>query len=335
MMNHSKNKNFLKKIILTLVIASLSVACFGCDKDNNTDDNSNSVAEDEAQETLSLEDAKWDLTFVNMGDENADSTESKEDANENDVTDTNTENTDSSSSDADSAKSSTAVTPDKPVAVTEVIEMTNESGQPVTDSKGTVQTEIVTVTEQVKVTDNAGQPVTDSAGTVQTEVVNVTEKPATEATQATEPITYTPSYDVCKSYWLDMSQEGDFFFEGEFLVFVFQVNDNTPDGNYPVTLKTTDIASWDVVKWEPVCINGEVAVNSNITAQEDAADGEFTLKVNSVSAKQGDMVTVAIDLSNNPGFCGFVLELEYDKSALQMIEAYSGADFGEAIQYLR
>lgn len=326
-----KNKNYLKKIIMLLVIASLSVTCFGCNKNPDSNSNNNNSEEDMPQETLSLEDAKWDLTFIHDVDSEADSTESKEDAKENDAT-TDTSNTDNNSS--DSAKSSTAVTPDKPVAVTEHVEVTDNAGQPVTDSAGTVQTEVVTVTEQVKVTDNAGQPVTDSAGTVQTEVVNVTEPPATEkATQPTEAVAYTPSYDICKSYWLDMSENGDFFFEGEFLIIEFEVNENIPDGNYPVRIKSTDIASWDLVKWEPVCIDGEVAVNSNITSQQNAGD-DFTLKVDSVSAKQGEKATVAIDLSNNPGFCGFVLEIEYDKSAMKIVSTSAGADFDGAVNYL-
>ena len=298
-----KNKNYLKKIIMLLVIASLSVTCFGCNKNPDNNNSNNNSEEDMPQETLSLEDAKWDLTFIHDVDSEADSTESKEDAKENDAT-TDTSNTDNNSS--DSAKSSTAVTPDKPVAVT----------------------------EHVEVTDNAGQPVTDSAGAVQTEVVNVTEPPATEkATQPTEAVAYTPSYDICKSYWLDMSENGDFFFEGEFLIIEFEVNENIPDGNYPVRIKSTDIASWDLVKWEPVCIDGEVAVNSNITSQQNAGD-DFTLKVDSVSAKQGEKATVAIDLSNNPGFCGFVLEIEYDKSAMKIVSTSAGADFDGAVNYL-
>lgn len=326
-MNNSKN--YMKKIALMLVIASLSVTCFGCSDKNNDS------SEDTPRETISLDQTKQPLTFVHDVESEADATESKEDAKEEDATTAN------DSSDADgTAKSSTAATPDKTVPVTEYVEVTDASGQPVTDDAGNKQTEVVNVTEKVDVTDASGQPVTDNAGNTQTEVVNVTEapttneNPATEATQVTEAIVYTPSYDVCKAYWLDMSQECDFFFNGEFLVIEFEVNEDIPDGNYPITFKKTDIASWDVVKWDPVCINGEVAVNRDITAQEDASSSDFTLKINSVAAKQGETAKVTVDLSNNPGFCGFVIEVEYDKSALKIKSTSSGADFDSAINYV-
>ncbi|MBD5144294.1 MAG: hypothetical protein K2K06_05955 [Oscillospiraceae bacterium] len=332
MMNDSKN--YLKKIILTLLIASCSIACFGCnqEKENNISE------EDTPRETMDISEAKLPLTFIHDEDDdasNTDATKAQQDAKE-DATENkdDTSNTDSNT-DNGNAKSSTAAEPEKNVAVTEHVEVTDASGQPVTDSAGTVQTQVVNVTEQVKVTDASGQAVTDSAGTVQTQVVNVTEAPpATEATQATEAITYTPTYDVCRSYWLDMSQQSDFFFEGEFLVIEFQVNENIPDGNYPITFKKTDIASWDAVKWDPVCIDGEVAVNSDLTAQENLPDSDFGLKINSVAVKQGETATVTVDLANNPGFCGFVLEVEYDKSAMKIVSTSGGADFGNAVHYI-
>ncbi|MDE7122207.1 MAG: hypothetical protein K2O42_08620, partial [Oscillospiraceae bacterium] len=251
-----------------------------------------------------------------------------------------TESDKNSGSDADSEQDASAssleTAPDKPVNVTEQVEVTDESGQPVTDAAGKKQTEVVNVTEQVKVTDTAGQPVTDAAGEAQTEVINVTEKPATApAEKPTEAVaSYTPSMDVCNAYWLDMSQESDFFFNGEFLSIEFQINEGIPDGSYPITFKKTDIASWDVIKWDPVCINGEVAVNSEVATQDDFPEEDFALKINSVAGKQGDTVKVTVDLNNNPGFCGFVIELEYDKSALTIVSTESGADFDNAVNYV-
>ena len=131
-----------------------------------------------------------------------------------------------------------------------------------------------------------------------------------------------------------MSQESDFFFEGEFLIVEFEVNQDIPDGSYPVTIAQTDIASWDLVAWTPDIINGEVAVNTEIQPQADP-DDDFTLKVRSVSAKQGDTVKVAIDLSHNPGFCGFTLDVQYDKSAMTIVDTYGGSDFmNTAVNYV-
>ncbi|MDE6087901.1 MAG: hypothetical protein K2G25_05885 [Oscillospiraceae bacterium] len=332
----NKYRNDMKKMILALVLASVSVTCFGCNKDGDSSDVSA-----EPTETLSLADMTQPLQFSYGNGVGSDAKEPKEDATEGD------KNSDSSSdSEQDASKSSLETAPDKPVNVTEYVEVTDASGQPVTDAAGKVQTEVVNVTEQVQVTDPSGQPVTDTAGKTQTEVVNVTEKPAAtsptegnassggEEEKPTEAVSYTPVMDVCNAYWLDMSQESDFFFNGEFLSIEFKVNEGIPDGSYPVTFKKTDIASWDVVKWDPVCINGEVAVNSDVAAQDDFPDEDFALKINSVAAKQGDTVKVTVDLNNNPGFCGFVIELEYDKSALTIVSTESGADFDNAVNYV-
>lgn len=146
------------------------------------------------------------------------------------------------------------------------------------------------------------------------------------------PVFSKEKYTISKAYWLDMSQESDFFFEGEFLVYEFEIKENTPDGIYPITIEKADISSWDVVTWTPKIINGEIAVNTKPTVQEDFPDDAFALKVNSVSGKPGDTVTVTVDLKNNPGFCGFVIHMKYDKTALTLINSTSGADFKQTIQ---
>ena len=123
----------------------------------------------------------------------------------------------------------------------------------------------------------------------------------------------------------------DTFFNGEFLQFTFEVKDGIPDGSYPVTVASTDIASWEEVTYKPALIDGEVAVNATPAAQSDPADGEFTLKVNSVAAKQGDQVTVTVDVANNPGFVGFVIFVQYDTNALTLLEASAGKDFNAVV----
>ena len=142
---------------------------------------------------------------------------------------------------------------------------------------------------------------------------------------------YTPVYDTCKAYWLDMTQMGDYTFNGEFLVITFQIKNDAPDGNYPVSIVTTDIASWDLSQYNPHIINGEVSINGTPTPQEDIPADEFTLKLNSVSGKQGDTVTMVMELQNNPGFCGFVIDVQYDSNALSIVEAKGGKDFQKAV----
>ena len=350
-------KNSMKKYLTVCLLAAVAVTAAGCSDQNQ--ETTSSTAGNLPQETISLDQTKQDLTFVHGGGSSKDAVEDaatadkqensdSEDASSGEgVSGTDAENQGSDNAGTtDSAKSTTAASTQAPVLVTEAVPVTDAAGESVTDAAGEVQTEVVNVTEAVPVTDAEGQDVTNDAGEVQTEVVNVTEPPREEpqenpgsqnndATEAANTSSYSPSYDTCQAYWLDMSQEGDFFFNGEFLAFEFEVKEGTPDGSYPITIDSTDIASWDIVRWDPQIINGEVAVNTQAAAQEDMPDSDFGLKVNSVSAKPGDTVKVTIDLANNPGFCGFVIEVKYDKNALEMIDSYGGADFDTAIHYVK
>lgn len=249
-------------------------------------------------ETISLEQTKQDLTF-DFGTKKTtqpfeDATEAQEDATEG------TEGTEETAETVDGTQIE---------EVTQVVNVTDEEGHGVTDA--------------------AGQSVTDYT-VVETRVVQ-NPQPATAAKTEAQTAAYTPEYDTCKAYWLDMSQQGDYTFNGEFLTLTFEVNKDIPDGSYPVTIATTDIASWDLVRYTPVIVNGEIAVNSTAAAQEDMSSNDFCLKVNSQSAKQGETVTMTIDLGNNPGFCGFVIDIQYDANALTIIEAEGGKDFDAAV----
>ncbi len=218
-----------------------------------------------------------------------------------------------------------------------------EAPQDATEAPGnTAPTEAATqiLTEYVPVTDANGQPETDAQGAevteVVTEIVTETVQETEAATQAPQSGTvHTPEYDVCTAYWFDTSQMKDFFFEGEFIVIDFKINETTPDGNYPIEISKTDIGSWELVTQVPELIHGEVAVgNASLTSQTTPGD-KFTLRVNSVSGKAGDTVSVVVDLANNPGFCGFIVDVKYDKNALTIVDTHGGADFDAAISYVK
>ena len=147
------------------------------------------------------------------------------------------------------------------------------------------------------------------------------------------PTEYTgPKYDTCKAYWLDMSKQGDFTFNGEFLTVTFALKSYIPDGSYPVKIAKTDIASWEEVRYYPEIIDGEIAVGQAKAAQDPMSDKNFTLKVNSAEAKPGETVTMTIDLANNPGFCGFVIDIQYDANAMILVSAAGGKDYNESVE---
>lgn len=262
-------RNSMKKMLAIGLVASIAAVTFGCS------DNKNPI-----KETISLEDTKQELQFFYNTGDSQDSTEAE-----------NQETT------AQTAEPATEI-------ASEVVEVTDPSGQPVTEADGSVQTE------------------------VHTEVVTL----PVETTPAPE---YTPSYDTCKAYWLDMSNAGDFVFDGELFVFSFKIKETAPDGKYPVTIAKTDIGSWDVVTRVPECIGGEVCVgNEKPSEQKDAPADKFSLTVESVNGKPGDVVEVALNMKNNPGFCGFVIDIQYDKNAMEIEEARGGADFDKAVNFI-
>ena len=316
-------RSIRNKKILVFCLAAVMAACsFGCSGAKTS-----SETEEIATETIDVNDTKLDQTFDYRKGPSIDATEAKDDDSSSAA--------DATTAAADSAADGAATT----------AAATTAAGQPATV--------VEEVTQYVNVTDAAGQQVTDAAGQSVTEATvvgtrevdaaaaqpNTTAAPAPAQTDAPAPAatdapaaSYTPAYDTCKAYWLDMTQYGDYMFNGEFLVIKFQVNQDIPDGSYPVTIAATDIASWDLVKFTPVTIDGEVAVNTTAKAQADAPADEFSLKLNSVSCKQGDTVTVVMDLQNNPGFCGFVIDIQYDANAMSIVEASGGKDFNSAIK---
>lgn len=313
MMNHS-----VKKMMTLCLAAALAVSAFGCSKKED-------AQQDMPVETISLEQTKQDLTFdYSKKGPKTEATEPKEDATEPGAdTQESTAQNDSAASDAPKFEE-----------VTQAMNVTDAEGHGVTDAAGQSVTEWVVV--ETRPVQNQQPANNQPAGNSNAQADNGN-TPAdngsaqTQARPAATQAAYTPAYDTCKAYWLDMTKQGDYTFNGEFLTITFEVNKDTPDGNYPVTIATTDIASWELVRYDPVCINGEIAVGSKAAAQKDISADDFCLKVNSQEAKQGEIVTMTIDLANNPGFCGFVIDIQYDSNALTIVEAEGGKDFDEAV----
>lgn len=295
-------KNSMKKAMAICVLAAVALSGFGCSK-KGTDS-------EMTVETISLEQTKQDLTFE-FGTNKNKTTQPAEDA---------TEAKEDSTTAADDADASTTAAFEE---VTQVVNVTDDDGHGVTDAEGepvTAFTVIATRPAQTQAQDN------NNTGSGSNSSTTAAAAPTEAATTA-----YQPAYDTCKAYWLDMSQQSDYVFNGEFLTLTFEVNKDAPDGSYPVTIATTDIASWDLVRYTPVIVDGEVAVNIPTVAQDAAPANDFALKVNSQSAKPGETVTMTIDLSNNPGFCAFVIDIQYDTNALTIVEASGGKDFDAAV----
>ncbi len=302
-----KSSIIMKKALTICTVAAVAALTFGC--------SSGKQEENKPKETIALEDTKQELQFFYNSGAALDSTEEATEAEKNQE-DTEAEET-KQPDDADATEIATEVVTE---IVTEYVPVTDAAGEQITEAGGAVQTEVQT------------EIVTEIA----TEIVPAASEQNTEAAETDAPAAHTPSYDTCKAYWLDMSQMGDFTFNGEFLVLEFEINEGVPAGSYPITIATTDIGSWDLVTRVPECINGEVTVgDAEAAEQAKATTGAFALKVQNASGNPGDTVKVAIDLENNPGFCGFIIDIQYDAAALTIVDSYGGAEFDAAVNYVQ
>ena len=312
-------KNTMKRVLTICLLAAMAVSAFGCGKGKN---------QDIPVETISLDQTKQELTF----DFNAGTVDEPDDPGQDAVE--NTEITAEETTAAETTAAGTAAFEE----VTQVVNVTDAEGHGVTDAAGESVTEMSVVatrpieTEATQASETKEGETEDPSDT--TELIETRDNgpdTTTAPAEGTTEAAYKPSYATCKAYWLDMSKQGDFTFNGEFLTVTFAVKQDIPNGSYPVKLSKTDIASWEEVRYYPEIINGEVAVGQKAERQESMSDKDFSLKVNSVEAKQGETVTLTIDLANNPGFCGFVIDIQYDANAMTILEAGGGKDYDTAV----
>lgn len=302
-------KNVYKKILTIALVAAIGSTIGACGKNNktnnNTADDSSSASVDETVtvETLNAEEAskalKQNLTVqIDDQDSEEDATEANQDATEGD--DSDSDNGNNNNDDNSGSNSSVVV---------EYVEVTNAQGEVQTDSNGVAETESVTKTNSSN-GNNSGNGSNGNNSGSGTTVSNSD---------------YVSKTSVAKTYWLDMTNEGDYVFDGEFLVATFKIKDTTPDGNYPVEITKADVANWDAETLDPELFNGYVTVgNAETPSVETPTDGTFSFSVDSVTAKAGDTIDVVFKINSNPGLVAFVFNFSFDSNALE----YQGLSVG-------
>jgi hypothetical protein len=200
------------------------------------------------------------------------------------------------------------------------------------------------------VTDANGEAVTNEAGEAETQVVVVNNNSGTGSNDGTssngsgsdatgsngsgsDNSNYTSKIVTARTYWLDMQEEKDYVFNGEFLIATFKIKDTTPDGNYPVSISKADVANYDAETLKSDVINGYVTVGNAETPDVDTpVDGNFTFTVDSVKANAGDTVDVVFNIKDNPGLCAFVFCFDFDSNALEYEGLSVGADAEDIVE---
>ncbi len=194
----------------------------------------------------------------------------------------------------------------------------------------------------VVVTDEAGQPVTDSNGTVVTEAVSGGNSSSNSSASANEESssgnsasgsdTYTAATKTFQAYWLDMSQGEDYVFNGDFIDVTFKIKDNAPDGKYTLTSGACDFANWNAENVPVNFVDGSITVgDGSADAAGTANAGTFSIVAGTAQGKPGDAVTIRFDMSDNPGIVALIFRFKYDANALEITNAVVGNDCSDYI----
>ena len=188
------------------------------------------------------------------------------------------------------------------------------------------------VTSYAAVTDDSGNKVV-------TEVVTT---PSSNGGAVVDPnqnaaSSYTEKLDTFQAYWMDMTKSQDIVFNGDMINVTFKVKETTPDGNYVIHLSdsqyNSEFANWDAKTLVPSVTNGCITVGDATPEAQTATNAsDFVLTADSVTAKQGDEVTVSFRIADNPGMVAFVLRFQYDCNALEIVSAEVGDDCADALR---
>lgn len=138
---------------------------------------------------------------------------------------------------------------------------------------------------------------------------------------------YNGTRTLMQAWWMDISKEEDYVFNGEYLTAEFKIKDGTADGIYPITLDWLDFANWDGETVKFTGIDGAVIVGGEATENKFNEDGTPQVMVSNVSGKAGDTVKVAIYVENNPGVVANILRFGYNSDVLEYVGGGEGADF--------
>ena len=232
---------------------------------------------------------------------------------------------------------------------TEYVKVTDDKGQPVTEVQQATQADGQQATEVQKMTEPDGQPATDENGeqrtqivnativVEKTQVVNVTDDKGQIVTQVSNSTVttaanngYQPKQRSRYAMWLDISEDANFFFEGQFLKYTFKIKEGIPDGDYKVRITPdfSDVTGTSV--YADKVIDGVIRVNNgSVDKVNVSSESGLVVYGDSVACKQGDTVDFYINIKNNSGLVAFVMKTYYDGNAMELISNSAAGDFEE------
>ncbi|CBL18090.1 cohesin domain-containing protein [Ruminococcus champanellensis] len=151
--------------------------------------------------------------------------------------------------------------------------------------------------------------------------------PAVTTTQSGSS-TNTPKLETRQALWMDLTKQGDFTFNGQFLTFRFKIKEGAQAGNYPISITHTDFCTYDAVTIKDIkTAKGYVGVNAGAQKDQAPDTSSFLITCNSVEGKPGDTVDVTFSISNNSGFAAFDFQFQYDAAVLEYVDGGAAKEF--------
>lgn len=203
-----------------------------------------------------------------------------------------------------------------------------ESKEPVTEYVVVTDSNNQPVTEIVPVTEANGQPVTEENGSQATTAVNVTTMITVEPTES-DP-NYVSDTKSKFIYWMDISKDENFLFEGKFIKLKFKIKDDAPDRDYPIAI-TSDLATNEGKSLNKLTkrLNGTIRVGGDIENHDVSGETGLTVFADRVSAKAGETVDYYLNIKNNPGMVGCIMWVSYDANAMEFTGYEAAGQFAD------
>lgn len=147
------------------------------------------------------------------------------------------------------------------------------------------------------------------------------------APSGTDVSDYEPVQKSDYAFWLDISEEKDFIFNGETVCVTMKIKKDAPDGVYPIVIRSdlSDVSGHELFTDED--INGSICINTKASPFDADSTDDFVFYGDSVACKPGDTVEFNISIANNPGLAAFVVYIYYDSNAIEIEDMEAAGEF--------
>ncbi|MBR4627335.1 MAG: hypothetical protein IKO47_06510 [Ruminococcus sp.] len=181
---------------------------------------------------------------------------------------------------------------------------------PVTDASGEGVTEFIPVTEA------GGQSVTESGGNVVTTAVPVTEA----VTLAPVEDNYVDDTIMRYIFWLDIEDDVDYTFNGQFVKLSFRVKDDAAERVYPIAIDP-DISTvgGKSLNRDIKVFNGAIGVGKDAGTQDVSNVTGPVVYAEKKTVNKGDTFDYYVYFDKNPGVAAIMMWISYDANALEWL----------------